>query len=513
MAQPKVTQPNLLIFMVDQMAGTLLDDDMIDHLHIPNMRKLIERGVKFDNAYSSSPLCTPARGSFMTGMLPSRNGIYDNAAEFKATLPTFAHYLRKLGYQTALSGKMHFVGPDQLHGFEERLTTDIYPADFGWTPNWKKPLERIDWWYHNLSSVTQAGIAEISNQLEYDDDVAYQAKLQLFRYGRRKDPRPFAMCVSFTHPHDPYVARRAFWDLYDPDKIPMPKTASMDYADQDPHSQRLYDAVDYKKFSISEDNIRDARRAYFANISYLDAKMGEILTVLDQCDFANTTQIMICADHGDMLGERGLWYKMSFFEGAVRVPLIITAPQRFAPQRIATPVTTHDILPTLIEMAGGNSDDLVCAIDGESLVPFADGREDLERSVYSEYCAEGSVAPMIMIRKGSYKFTYCPADPPQLFDLKTDPLEYVNLATDAAHAPTLKAFMEEMQARWDFEAFTREVKHSQSCRQLIDHANRQGRFTAWDYQPEVDAKERYMRNHLDLNVLEDANRYPKQTKE
>ena len=126
-------QPNFLILMVDQMSGPLLDSDMIDHLHIPNMRKLIDKGVKFNNCYTPSPLCTPSRGSFMTGQLPSRNGIYDNAAEFKATTPSFAHYLRDMGYQTALSGKMHFVGPDQLHGFEERLTTDIYPADFGWT--------------------------------------------------------------------------------------------------------------------------------------------------------------------------------------------------------------------------------------------------------------------------------------------------------------------------------------------------------------------------------------------
>ena len=117
--------PNILIVMFDQMSGVLLDDDRIEALRIPNIRRLISRGVKFDNAYSSSPLCTPARGSFMTGQLPSRSGIYDNAAEFRASVPTFAHYLRRLGYQTALAGKMHFVGPDQLHGFEERLTTDI----------------------------------------------------------------------------------------------------------------------------------------------------------------------------------------------------------------------------------------------------------------------------------------------------------------------------------------------------------------------------------------------------
>jgi len=503
------TPPNILIFMVDQMTGTLLDDDMIDYLHIPNMRRLIDRGVKFDRAYSSSPLCTPARGSFMTGMLPSRNGIFDNAAEFKATTPTFAHYLRKRGYQTALSGKMHFVGPDQLHGFEERLTTDIYPADFGWTPDWERPLERVDWWYHNLSSVTEAGVAEISNQLEYDDDVAYHAKLKLYQYARRTDTRPFCLCVSFTHPHDPYVARREYWDLYDPDTLPMPKVSAIDYADQDPHSQRLYDAVDHTRFSITEDNIRDARRAYFANISYLDAKMGEILDVLERCDFADTTHIVLCADHGDMLGERGLWYKMSFFENSVRVPLVLTPPKPLAPKRVQTPVTTHDILPTLIEIAGGDASDLACHIDGHSLMPLAQGPEDPDRSAFSEYCAEGSVAPMIMIRKGEYKFIACPADPDQLYNLDTDPLEQVNLATDPAVSDIMAAFTAQMHARWDFDAFTAAVKHSQKCRQLVDHANRLGTFTPWDFQPRIAARDRFMRNHLDLNVLESQNRYPK----
>lgn len=120
----------------------------------------------------------------MSGLLPSRSRVYDNAAEFAADIPTYAHHLRRAGYQTCLSGKMHFVGPDQLHGFEERLTTDIYPADFGWTPDYRKPGERIDWWYHNMGSVTGAGVAEITNQMEYDDEVAYHATRKIYDLGR-----------------------------------------------------------------------------------------------------------------------------------------------------------------------------------------------------------------------------------------------------------------------------------------------------------------------------------------
>jgi choline-sulfatase len=133
-------RPNILI---------LFPDGPAEFLHAPNLKALAERSVRFSNAYTASPLCAPGRASFMSGQLPRRTRVYDNAAEFASDIPTYAHHLRRAGYHTCLSGKMHFVGPDQMHGFEERLTTDIYPADFGWTPDYRKPGERIDWWYHN----------------------------------------------------------------------------------------------------------------------------------------------------------------------------------------------------------------------------------------------------------------------------------------------------------------------------------------------------------------------------
>ncbi len=504
-----MTQANFLILMVDQMTGCMLDEPMLKQLHAPNIKRLLEQGVKFENAYCASPLCTPARGSFMTGQLPSRSGIYDNAAEFPASTPTFAHYLRLQGYQTALSGKMHFVGPDQLHGFEERLTTDIYPADFGWTPNWHDPLTRIDWWYHNLHSVTEAGTAEISNQLEFDDEVAYFARLKLHQYARRLDTHPFCLTVSFTHPHDPYVARQKYWDLYENIDIPLPMVAAIPYAQQDPHSQRLYDAVNYTHYQITAEHIYRARRAYFANISYLDDKIGELLQVLEDCDFAENTVILFCADHGDMLGERGLWYKMCFYEYAMRIPLVLYAPQRFSPRNVATPVGAQDILPTLMELAGADPHQVACPIDGSSLVDLAQGQEQTDRVVYAEYCAEGSVAPMVMIRQGVFKFNYCQADPLQLFDLSTDPNELKNLAPDPAYASVVQQFQQQLTQGWNLEQFKQAVIHSQDCRRLVDAANRKGQFKSWDFQPQQDATQRYMRNHLDLNVLEANNRYPK----
>ena len=127
--------PNILLIMADQMAAPALPCYGHPVVQAPNISRLAREGVVFDSAYCNSPLCAPSRAVLVTGQLPSRTGAYDNAAEFPASVPTFGHYLRAMGYHTSLCGKMHFIGPDQLHGFEERLTTDIYPADFGWTPD------------------------------------------------------------------------------------------------------------------------------------------------------------------------------------------------------------------------------------------------------------------------------------------------------------------------------------------------------------------------------------------
>ncbi len=498
-------RPNILILMVDQLNGTLFPDGPADWLHAPNLKRLAARSTRFRNAYTASPLCAPGRASFMTGQLPSMTGVYDNAAEFCASLPTYAHHLRRAGYQTCLSGKMHFVGPDQLHGFEERLTTDIYPADFGWTPDYRKPGERIDWWYHNMSSVTGAGIAETSNQMEYDDDVAHNATRKLYELSRGADARPWCLTVSFTHPHDPYVARRKYWDLYEDCDNLLPDVPAIPYEDQDAHSKRIFDANDWRSFDITETDIKRARRAYFANISYLDDKIGDILQTLE--DTRQEAIVVFVSDHGDMLGERGLWFKMSFFEGSARVPLMISAPQ-MAPGVQHTAVSTIDVCPTLCDLASVSMEDVMPWTTGISLVPMGQGQERTE-PVAMEYAAEASYAPMVSLRYGKWKYNRCTLDPDQLFDLEADPQERKNLADCPAHQGTVTSLRAKSESRWDLEAFDGEVRKSQARRWIVYEALRAGGYYPWDYQPLRDASEQYMRNHMDLNVLEDSKRFPR----
>ena len=495
-------RPNILLVMADQLSAPFLRTYGGDTVVSPEIDRLAAEGVVFERAYSNSPLCAPARFSMMSGRLNSAIGAYDNASEFAAGVPTFAHYLRAGGYQTTLVGKMHFVGPDQLHGYEERLTTDIYPADFGWTPNWDDPDGRFDWWFHNMDSVVGAGVADASNQLDYDDEVGFRAVRKLRDLARTNDPRPWHLTVSFTHPHDPYVARQEFWDLYDDVEIPLPSTPELPAAATDPHSVRLRHVIAADVTDVTDEQVRAARRAYFANISYVDRWLGELRRTLERHDMGDDTVVIFTSDHGDMLGERGLWYKMSFFEHSARIPFVVHAPRRFPPGRVATPITLTDVAPTLLDLGTVPVPE---QFDGVSVLPFVATPEP-NRTVVGEFLGEGAVAPIFMIRRDDWKYVWSQRDPPQLYDLARDPAELVNLAGSPEHHDVAAEFEREVHERWDVGAIDTDVRANQRARADVDRALRQGRYRAWDFQPSTDASEQYMRNHLDLNDVESGRR-------
>ncbi len=504
-----MNQPSFLFIMADQMAAPALPFYGHPLVQTPHLSRLAEGGVVFDNAYCNSPLCAPSRFSMLTGQLPSRIGAYDNAAYFPTQVPTFAHYLRDLGYHTCLSGKMHMVGPDQLHGFEERLTTDIYPADFGWTPDWQN-FEQRPSWYHNMLSVVQAGICQTSNQIEFDEDVAHQAVRKIYDLARIKNQQPFLLLASFTHPHDPFAIISEYWNRYDHNEIDLPAVSQIPYEQLDPHSQRLHHVCALGQYAQTEERIRNARHAYYGMISYIDDKVGQLLNALEATGLNDNTVIVFLSDHGDMLGERGLWYKMSFFEWSARVPMIFHCPQRFMPGRVEQPVSLVDVLPTLIEMAnGGRPGNYADAVDGVNLQPCLSGsRLEEDRAVYGEVLCEGAVAPVVMIRRDHYKYVYSKPDAPQLYDLKKDPHELNNLAGQPPYREICRRFDDEIAANWDLENIRQQVLASQRRRKLIYRALRRGRYTPWDFQPYQDASQKYMRNHLDLNVLERTARFP-----
>lgn len=502
-------QSNIVVIMADQLAPHFVGAYGHTVVKTPNIDALARRGMRFDAAYCNSPLCAPSRFSFMSGQLISRIAAYDNAAEFKATTPTFAHYLRSLGYRTCLSGKMHFVGPDQKHGFEDRVTTDIYPSDFAWTPDWEAHDERIDKWYHNMQTVKESGVAQATFQIDYDDEVGFAARRWLFDVARNKSQgnlAPFALVASFIHPHDPYVARPEWWDLYTDNEIDLPAYVPK-LEELDPFSRRVMDGIEASLVTLTNEEVIRARRAYLANVSYFDSKVGQIVNTLEEIGELDNTIIVVTADHGDMLGERGLWYKMNFFEHSARVPLIFCGPG--IKQGVAkNACSLVDLLPTFVDIGAGNEDLYGEPIDGRSLMPLARGEKDTIDEAIGEYCAEMTPFPVIMIRRGALKYIHCDFDPPQLYNVLQDPLEKNNLAQHPDYSEESRRFAEEIAARWNGEALRADVIATQKSRRALHAAMEQGDPERWDYNPPSDASQQFVRNHMDWPVVAQRYRFP-----
>jgi choline-sulfatase len=279
-----------------------------------------------------------------------------------------------------------------------------------------------------MSSVMEAGPVVRTNQLDFDEEVIYKSTQYLYDHVRQRNEQPFCLTVSMTHPHDPYAMTKEFWDLYNDVEIPLPKNGAIPHDQQDAHSQRVLKCIDLFNKEMPDERIRAARRAYYAACTYVDTNVGKLLRVLENTGMADDTIIVFTGDHGDMLGERGLWYKMTWFENSARVPFLVHAPKHFAPKRVSENVSTMDLLPTFAELAGAK---LISELplDGVSLVPYLTGGEGLRTdTVYGEYMGEGTQAPLMMIRRGRWKFIYSTIDPPMLYDLVNDPEERTNLA-------------------------------------------------------------------------------------
>ena len=493
-------KPNIVVVQADQLAPHALGAYGDEAARTPHIDALAEDAAVFERAYCTTPLCAPSRASMMTGQLPSDLGCHDNGDDFPASVPTFAHHLRNAGYHTALIGRMHFIGPDQHHGFEERLTTDVYPADMDMVPDWRRdPADRLQW-YHDADAVFTAGVSKATVQQDFDDEVGFRTLRHLndrVRVNQREgEDVPFLMVTSFIHPHDPYEPPREHWDRFAEVDIPDPAYPQAPSPDADPHSHRLRAMSGFDQREPTLEETKRARRAYYAAVSYIDDHVGRIRARLDELGLLDSTIIIVTSDHGDMLGEKGLWFKMSPYEQSARVPLIIHGPEHLVPRgRFANPVSLLDLAPTLSELAGEPEQD-ADPRRGVSLLESArresDGQAGPEdRDVLVEYLAEGTLRPQLTLVRGRYKYVVCPGDPDQLFDLEADPDELANIAAVPEHAELVRLLRKALDSRYDLAALEEDVVASQSRRRVVAEALQQGRTRPWDFSP--DPEQRYVR--------------------
>ncbi len=493
-----LSRPNILLIQADQLSASVLPWHG-GVTKTPHLSKLAETSVIFDAAYTNFPLCAPSRAAMMSGRLASEVGVYDNAADLASSVPTFAHYLRAAGYHTALIGKMHFIGPDQLHGFDERHTTDIYPSTFAWTFDPKSANSEIA---NDLRAFTTAGPVLRNPQLDFDEEVLHQTKSKLFDLARGrslKEGQPWHLTVSFTHPHPPYQCPVEHWDRYTDDEIDLPRVPSIPEAEAHPYSTRLREEVSLRGVELSDEQIRNARHGYFGAVSYVDDLVGGVLEALRASNQENTV-VIFTSDHGDMLGERGLWYKKLFFEDACRVPLLVNFPQRFGATRVTANVSHVDVLPTLLAIADPSSQiEPVDHLDGTSLIPLLETGVDPDHTdtVYAENLAEGTIRPLVMVKRGAMKLVTGggPDDPDQLYDLSNDPIEMLNRIDDPGLARELAKLEQLASQRWNLDELHTEVVTSHRRRLFLRSLSE----PAWGYEPPNYASGRVLRDGTQFN--------------
>lgn len=482
-------QPDILLMMVDQMTAGAIRATGHPSAITPNLDRLVGSSVSFVNAYSNSPLCVPARASFMTGRLPRSTGVFDNGSELPASAPTIAHHLQRAGYRTILAGKMHFVGPDQHHGFRERLTGDISLPGLTLTPDWRRGA------YPNGGSsvgrLKEPNVVDWTLQLAFDEEVVSSALARLRRL--RQEREKFFLCVSLSHPHDPFQITKEYWDRYEGVPVPQPFAPATALDRMHPYNQWIQTHHEADRYRLSDAEVEGNRRAYLAMASYVDDKVGRLLDELERLGLEETV-VVFTSDHGEMLGEHGMWFKRTFFDPAAKVPLLIRWPARLRPERREEVVSLVDLSATLLEVgAVPEAKEWIADMDGASLLPLLDNRSgDWKNGAIGEYYAEGAVEPMLYLRKDRFKYVYVHGEEPLLFDLVADPLELDDLAWRTEYREVREGLHAELLAGVDIEELRDRILRSQRERLAIVEAYPDERL-AWAHRPERDALELYGR--------------------
>ena len=503
--------PNIVLFMADQLIPMMTGAYGHPCAHTPNIDRLAREGVTFDSAYSTIPVCVPARCSVLSGMYGASTGCFDNGGILPAGWPTHNHYLNIAGYDTAISGKAHFIGPDQLHGFKERFMTDIYPSGFRFMPQrgaGMKPENlhpnpiAVDYLSENV------GVRQSSMQLGYDEEAMFHARMYLARKrsamsgsGQEalpaRDDTPFFLQVSLNHPHEPFHVLQKHWDLYEGAEIPVPEIPD----DIDEHHSSMDRSLIKLHGSdrvnvTAKDNLKDLHRAYLASVSFVDEKVGELCSMLDEFGLADNTIILFVSDHGDMLGARGMVQKRVFYENSARVAMILYAPPSFSAgepgTRVSEPVSLTDVAPTILELAGISD---AQPMDGGSLLSLARGNREPDRYVFCENCSEGVDQVCLMIRKGNFKYTYLHrSGERQLFDLRPDPGEWNNLADDPEFADICKEMEGLILEKFSLDDLEVRAQRSFEQKSLVQRSMLASGGVRWNYEPKQDVHNMYWRD-------------------
>ncbi len=480
-------QPNIVLIVSDQHRGDWMQCAGSPIVHTPNMDRMARDGVRFAQTYCNSPLCVPSRMSMLTGRLPHNTGVFTNEDHLSADKPTFAHAMARAGYETVLCGRMHFNGADQRHGFAKRLVGDISPSYLG-GPGTD---------YGSLSGTASQGLRSIhlagpgnSPVIEYDRSVALAAEEFIKKRSQlSEEDRPLFMTVGFYGPHHPYVAPP---DTYQQALEAMVQDSPLvrDQAPLHPWVQEWFRRLNASQ--LTDEQITEARMNYAGLVNQLDRLVGRILK--SSKELPGDTWVAYVSDHGDMAGDRGMFWKRSLFEGAVRVPMIWFPLQqdqstfKLAQGRVVdVPVSLVDLAPTLVGLTGAPA---LPHQDGVDLSGVLSEEIDTgllkslaRRAVFTEL-AGSSDSAIRMVRKGTFKLvSYYGYSPVQLFDLESDPGEQTDLSTNPQYKEVYEELLQEIERDWNPEEILRSLEQMRLDQQYMAGWGKEvgmGRLELWD---------------------------------
>ena len=414
---------NVLLIMSDEHSREIAGCYGNRFVRTPNLDALAARGTVFENAYCNSPICVPSRASLATGEYVHRTGYWDSAAPYDGRVPSWHHRLRDAGYDVVSIGKLHFRGADDDHGFSEVLHPVHVVDGIGDVHGLLRTEKRI-------REVARALAAEAgrgpSPYTRFDSRVADATVRWIRERGRRSDRNPWALFSSMVSPHYPLIAPEEFYDLYSHLDLPGPRLYGKADRPDHPVIAHYRETWNYDDF-FDVERLDAGIKAYYGLCSFLDFQIGRILAALAESGFDDDTLVIYSSDHGESLGNRGLWGKSVMYEESSGVPLLISGPGIAGGQRCPTPVSLVDIYPTVVATMCGTLDARERALPGDNLIALARERPT-DRVVFSELHDDGSLTGEFMVRQGSWKLVYYVDYPPQLFDLSADPFEETDLA-------------------------------------------------------------------------------------
>jgi choline-sulfatase len=448
---------NVLILMADQHKRDCLGVAGDSVARTPNLDALAGSSVRFTGAYCSNPVCTPSRASLLTGLYTHNHQTWANTTPWPIEHKTIAHYFGRAGYVTGLIGKMHFVDA-QTHGFDYHLdfndwyqflgpktkqyAEELSRANSGsglpqidslWADEgdpWKGARELDD----REGPVAVGAVSKMPEAQHFESFVARESVRFLKKYGTRQ--QPFFLISSFLKPHDPFMPAARFADMFRAENMRLPDTWGKVDLSKIPAEVRKS-----IEFNAPTPELRDRTQAqkriayYYANLAQMDDCAGAILRALHDLGLQENTIVIYTSDHGEMLGEHGLWQKFQFYESSCGVPLLMRVPGASRSGTCDAPLSQVGLLPTLAELANVP---ISSAMDEHSFaeqVRNPGARRDLP--VFAEYNLQTRNAKY-MVRKGDYKYSFWTHDMAELYDLRSDPKEMNNLANDVAHRETVE---------------------------------------------------------------------------